>query len=538
MSGNSEGIRSLCAAIVASAGACVTVAYLLCAASTAPKQDMTSGWRAKVHDRERAIEEELLELEGHPWAGCYYEGGMGASDTLCIAPRSGYSYGSFHHMGGMEGDLDQGAFVFAGGVFRFLGARPGPLKEGLRLVRWGERSYLVPASKVEDFVNEVNAGSEPRYGSPGMILLREGDYMIPVTGEPELPPFWRSRLLAQPLEAGIQSVGAVRLPWPQYEISEIPIILDAGERDGVWPGMIMHLGDPHGYGTAVVESVSERTSSAVMRRSARDPMPVAGWTMSTTYSDYPKTPPEQALRYGVDRISKETFGYFGGRIQALSTGDLASAAKSGAPIEVIPVAALWMKAKTSALTEYFLTRIMPRLLAELGANAYVVTHPDAMPMNSKTVSLQALRVQLGDQPLKEADFEIDFSVDSKKDRWKLKVDWPRTRLRFELNRNKIQRSRTAYYESLVRRAAKMSDAAFDRCEKTVQRPRRLFSGRPSLLDACQRLGYPFASEDSSTAVMRFSNLTERSLAEREAQLRREDPQGYAEYERLQADLAD
>jgi hypothetical protein len=57
----------------------------------------------------------------------------------------------------------------------------------LRVVRWGERTYLVPEDRLVDFADEIQRGDEPRSGRFGSYYLREGDWERPATGAPDIP---------------------------------------------------------------------------------------------------------------------------------------------------------------------------------------------------------------------------------------------------------------------------------------------------------------------------------------------------------------
>lgn len=53
-------------------------------------------------------------------------------------------------------------------------------------VRWGDRVYLLPPGKMENFCFSIKAGMEPRNRKHGLFYLRAGTWSNPATGFPEL----------------------------------------------------------------------------------------------------------------------------------------------------------------------------------------------------------------------------------------------------------------------------------------------------------------------------------------------------------------
>ena len=61
----------------------------------------------------------------------------------------------------------------------------------MTLVRWGERTYLVPESWGNRFCEDVTSHkSEPRVSSVGSYFLRLGDWDKAVFGDPAVPKSW------------------------------------------------------------------------------------------------------------------------------------------------------------------------------------------------------------------------------------------------------------------------------------------------------------------------------------------------------------
>jgi hypothetical protein len=81
-------------------------------------------------------------------------------------------------------------------------------------VAWGKRHYLLADDQLGDFVRAINDQSEPRSEVHGSFLLHDGDWKLPATGAPPLPPEWESLLRPQPVSARVVAVekgGIVRL---------------------------------------------------------------------------------------------------------------------------------------------------------------------------------------------------------------------------------------------------------------------------------------------------------------------------------------
>jgi hypothetical protein len=185
----------------------------------------------------------------HPWAGSYYAGdGLGANQTLTIAPRAGFSF-TWTGCMGLYGQ-SYGAVSQDGDRLRFEPSRPSHDKFGrvddLIPVLWGERHYLVRADKISDFCNNVNAGYEPRKEMHGLVLLRRGDEKRRTQGLPVLPGAPAGCILSQPLQARITAVGATERTASGDTVVALktPLHLSVGSADGVWVGMEFHSASP------------------------------------------------------------------------------------------------------------------------------------------------------------------------------------------------------------------------------------------------------------------------------------------------------
>ena len=94
------------------------------------------------------------------WPGC--------ERLLDLAPKSGYVF-EWHGCMGLY-DRNYGAVTWTKDRLRLSFTLPNK-REGFQgidekfiPVAWGDRKYLIPASDIVGFCNEVNAGDEPRKG--------------------------------------------------------------------------------------------------------------------------------------------------------------------------------------------------------------------------------------------------------------------------------------------------------------------------------------------------------------------------------------
>lgn len=249
---------------------------------------------AVEHQRE-AIDREIASLGAHAWAADYYEGdGLGANIALSLAPDSGVA-ATWHGCLGLYG-ANRGKVVERDGMLRFEFAESNPqgfggFPDAVRPVRWGARRYLIPESKMIDFVNAVHRGFEPRHDVHGLFLLADGDEKRPVSGLPTLPPEVLALLRRQPLEASVRSVEGVEVKREKTASlgcnHVYRLTLDRGGRDRLAPGMELTLVSPKSA-TTTAEVLSVTPDSATARvvglfEDCDHPktVPVAGWRFST-----------------------------------------------------------------------------------------------------------------------------------------------------------------------------------------------------------------------------------------------------------------
>ena len=191
-----------------------------------------------------SIEDELAAGGAPAWAGSYYYGdGLGTNVELVLAPKAGFHF-EWRGCGGLY-DRNFGTVkaiarrlhlrcVFPNRRRGYQGIAPEFLP-----VSWGERRYLIASSQILGFINDVNAGTEPRRTPHGGHLLRQGDERRPVQGKPPLPRAWSRALLEKPITGQVSSVAAI--PAPESEKAPLwrsfDLVLDVGRGQGVWLGM-------------------------------------------------------------------------------------------------------------------------------------------------------------------------------------------------------------------------------------------------------------------------------------------------------------
>jgi hypothetical protein len=184
-------------------------------------------------------------------AGDYYFGdGLGVNCSLSLKAEGRFTFG----WRGCLGVYDQNtgdAKVVDGHLI--LSPEKPNVREGFRgtstdflIVRWGDRSYLVPEADKQEFGNEVNQGGEPRESPHGRFYLRRGDWEKKVTGLPVVPKDWEALLLKKPLHGRVIEV-----------LGDDRAKVDLGTESGVWKGMELWA-DTDGFGLVRVVDVEAK----------------------------------------------------------------------------------------------------------------------------------------------------------------------------------------------------------------------------------------------------------------------------------------
>ena len=210
--------------------------------------------------KRRTIENEIAGLKGHPWAGSYFVGDGHWNTLLTLAPENGFTMAfmmdvidcSQYHHGTVNWDGNHVKLSF----------KTDHSDYEFTPIRWGERNYLVAAEDILDFCNAINSGDEPRtHIFAWRFFLRRGDEDKEVQGKPELPEEFMAHLLNEPVEAAIVSLKNTRAgKHPNWEI--VTFVVDKGKKDGLLPGMMLHITGPgniyqRGKLTHVEEAYSE-----------------------------------------------------------------------------------------------------------------------------------------------------------------------------------------------------------------------------------------------------------------------------------------
>lgn len=369
----------------------------------------------------------------HPWAGRYYKGdGLGTNDSLLLSPAGEFSFESHGCMSFPP--AEQGKFREEKGLFHFEGAESETMSgTRLRLVRWGERAYLIPDESLIAFANDVNQGWEPRYRGHGSHFMRQGgDAIPPASGRPRVPKAVEPYLLDRAVDAVIVSVGAsVELSSSSHREGEreTPIEIDAGSEAGLLPGMELKLRGGLD-GDATISGVGARSSTAILVSTAP---PQAGWRLSTRF-DWRRelAPPGQPFRVRVTKTTGRKLAPYKGSFAMLD--DLVSfenAPRFG--FKVSEVARVEVGAVSEGLSSY--TKLM-EVLGPLGANAFVRDHgvPREAPGPwSHVITAVGYRIEFEGRPVPDEDVATNLRVADFDNTWK------RTRARILMKRSKYAR---------------------------------------------------------------------------------------------------
>jgi hypothetical protein len=118
------------------------------------------------------------------FAGSYYQSGGFEGGVLTLNADSGFS---------LSWAMDIGSpIVYTGTVtYGTPGTsrneqRPLGMPDELIPVRWGQRRYLIAADELDFFCLWMHEGREPRHDQWNTFYLHDGDWNIPVIGNPTL----------------------------------------------------------------------------------------------------------------------------------------------------------------------------------------------------------------------------------------------------------------------------------------------------------------------------------------------------------------
>ncbi len=224
------------------------VSLTLCGEVVCAKEGkkFSKGSKAKLEAKKVLIDEELNASTAHPWAGRYYYGdGLGVNVALSLAPESGFAF-TWNGCLGLY-DLNYGDVVEVDGKIRLIFKYPndrrgfqGIAPELIPIV-WGERHYLISTDEVLRFANAINAGFEPSETIGGSFLLKEGDQLKAVKGQPTLPSPYSEYLLKESIQAEISFIKESHI---EKDARITTLILNVGSDQGVKPGMEFYVYSP------------------------------------------------------------------------------------------------------------------------------------------------------------------------------------------------------------------------------------------------------------------------------------------------------
>ena len=217
----------------------------------------------KLDERRSVIQNEIEELKLHPWAGRYLYGSFVSHFQLTIAPESGFAFSS----GGCVGTygLNYGTLRLTDGTLTLVPQEknqgdPWGISTELLPIQWGERHYLIPTTRILEFINAINAGFEPRKTVSGMFFLKWGDEYRPVVGKPKLPTEYAGYLLENPIQARISAHQETHV---EGHTVRSTVILDAGKAQGVKVGMQFYFQNSlRYYPYLVITAVNDSNSVA------------------------------------------------------------------------------------------------------------------------------------------------------------------------------------------------------------------------------------------------------------------------------------
>lgn len=146
-----------------------------------------------------------------------------------------------------------GTATFTNNIVHLLPNDPKRERTTLLAVAWGGRQYLVNTNYMHFFLSSISDGTEPRAHDWGSFPLREGDWEIKVSGNPNLPPDWQ-KLLPKPMTGKVTEVIDGSSAW-----------INLGSEHGLLAGMEVRGKNSGGYYEYSVEQVYGRQSRIKVR---------------------------------------------------------------------------------------------------------------------------------------------------------------------------------------------------------------------------------------------------------------------------------
>lgn len=248
--------------------------------------------REAAATRSSHIRAEVLKGDSPAWAGEYCLGQFPGDHChspnlkLLLSPKIGFVFEAYAYRSVLF-DVKYGAVETGDESLALTSDLPDNpmwyMTEDLsRLVpvTWDGRHYLIPVSRMADFLNYINAGW--RMSIDQHFLLRRGDENSPRRGQPDLPARYKNWLLARPITTTIAEVGT-RTSYPGF-YNATKVTLATGTEEGVWNGMRFYGTSPRGFQiSAVVIDAAPRSCEAVLDSIQLQKVAV-GWKLSSTRS--------------------------------------------------------------------------------------------------------------------------------------------------------------------------------------------------------------------------------------------------------------
>ena len=207
---------------------------------------------AIVAKKKAAIREELSRLaKTDYWAGEYFYGDhVGVNSTILLAPESGFVF-EWRGCLGLY-DRNYGTVKVRDKKLELHCELPNDPDNGFEGVatsllplKWGDRNYLLDASKIVEFCNAYNAGEEPRTEAGGFFFLKNGDENKTAIGKPTLPDPFANYLFDSPVQARVIKIdeSSYHAGKGTTRLRSTPVKLDVGRKHGVFLGAKFYLID-------------------------------------------------------------------------------------------------------------------------------------------------------------------------------------------------------------------------------------------------------------------------------------------------------
>lgn len=491
-------------------------------AAEAPDSSRLEGGRARI--------DASIKKAGprHPWAGRYYKGdGLGMNESLLLSPAGEFSFEN-HGCTSFPPE-EQGKFREEKGLFHFEGAESEAMSGSrLRLVRWGERAYLIPDERLIAFANDVNQGLEPRYRAHGFhFMRRDGDEIPLASGRPRVPKAVEPYLLDRAVDSVIVSVGAsIELSSSSHREGklETSIEVDAGSEAGLLPGMeLMLRGGMNG--DATISRVDARSSTALLVSTAP---PQAGWRLSTRF-DWRRelAPADQPYRVRVMKATGRKHPPYKGSFAMLDhLVPFEDAPRFG--FEVSEVARVEVGAVSAGLSSF---SKLWEVLGPLGANAFVLDHgvPREAPGPwSHVITAVGYRIEFEGRPVPHEAVATNLRVAD------FDNTWERTRARILMKRNKYAREELRLEHEVTLELLHLTERQWS--DAYTLKFDDLSPGQQAAVRKSSGVTYPYVMlhELLYSSLSHWTKTRDAEVRSRLEKLGKSDPKGFGEYEALRA----